>query len=132
MELKVGMYVRLDRDQGIRKLVNYNYGVFDLDEPIYTEFGAICFTIRENSKDILEASFNIIDLIEKGDYVNGKTIVDIGCLINGTKKGTKAIDYYITPNALCYFENDDIRSVVTKEEFEKIEYLIRGEENGNN
>lgn len=67
---------------------------------------------------------NIIDLIEVGDYVNGKKIVDVGCLTNGPRKGTKVIDYYITPSAVSYLENEDIKSIVTKEQFENMEYRI--------
>lgn len=73
---------------------------------------------------IINASHNIIDLIEVGDYVNGKKIVDVGYLINGPRKGTKVIDYYITPSAVSYLENEDIKSVITHEQIEQMEYRI--------
>lgn len=79
---------------------------------------------QKQGYDVINASYNIIDLISVGDYVNGKKIVDVGCLTNGPRKGTKVIDYYITPSAVSYLKNEDIKSVVTKEQFEYMEYRI--------
>lgn len=74
-------------------------------------------------KDIKSHSFNIIDLIEEGDYVNGNEI---------------ALEAP-NPDPLCdpiygYFdrygelvgiiENEDIKSIVTKEQFKAIEYEV--------
>lgn len=72
-------------------------------------------------EDIKSHSFNIIDLIEEGDYVNGNEI---------------ALEAP-NPDPLCdpiygYFdrygelvgiiENEDIKSIVTKEQFKSVEY----------
>ena len=74
-------------------------------------------------KDIKSHSFNIIDLIEEGDYVNGNEI---------------ALEAP-NPDPLCdpiygYFdrygelvgiiENEDIKSIVTKEQFKSLEYEV--------
>ena len=74
-------------------------------------------------KDIKSHSFNLIDLIEEGDYVNGNEI---------------ALEAP-NPDPLCdpiygYFdrygelvgiiENEDIKSIVTKEQFKSIEYEV--------
>lgn len=74
-------------------------------------------------EDIKSHSFNIIDLIEEGDYVNGNEI---------------ALEAP-NPDPLCdpiygYFdrygelvgiiENEDIKSIVTKEQFKAIEYEV--------
>ena len=74
-------------------------------------------------KDIKSHSFNIIDLIEEGDYVNGNEI---------------ALEAP-NPDPLCdpiygYFdrygelvgiiENEDIKSIVTKEQFKSAEYEV--------
>lgn len=80
--------------------------------------------LDEIKSHIVKASYNIIDLIQAGDYVNGKKIVDVGCLTNGPREGTKVIDYYITPSAVSYLENEDIKSIVTKEMYQKMEYRI--------
>ena len=74
-------------------------------------------------EDIKSHSFNIIDLIEEGDYVNGNEI---------------ALEAP-NPDPLCdpiygYFdrygelvgiiENEDIKSIVTKEQFKSAEYEV--------
>ena len=129
--MKVGDYVRfktLSREIKIGKVIEIiapdknsmrKYCVYDLDN-------------NEVTVDdyIIKSSPNIIDLIEVGDYVNGQKIVDIGCLTNGPRKGTKVIDYYITPNAVSYLENEDIKSVITHEQMEQMAYKVN--ENGNN
>ena len=74
-------------------------------------------------EDIKSHSFNLIDLIEEGDYVNGNEI---------------ALEAP-NPDPLCdpiygYFdrygelvgiiENEDIKSIVTKEQFKSVEYEV--------
>ena len=74
-------------------------------------------------KDIKRHSFNLIDLIEEGDYVNRNEI---------------ALEAP-NPDPLCdpiygYFdrygelvgiiENEDIKSIVTKEQFERMKYEV--------
>ena len=122
MKLEPNMYVRTK--DGIILKVN------DIED-IYTTdniFVGMCIYDNEghfiNDVEITKASHNIIDLIEVGDYVNCKKIVDVGCLINGPRKGTKVIDYYITPSAVSYLENEDIKSIVTKEQFSSMEYRL--------
>lgn len=126
MKLEVGMYIRTDK-VGIKKIYKidnnktkykYLYKLKNQDGDGCIDLGVLC----ENN--IIKASYNIIDILEVGDYANGKKIVDVGCLINGPRKGTKVIDYYITPSAVSYLENEDIKSVVTKELFELAEYRI--------
>lgn len=152
MKLEVGMYVRTDKgfiaqikefkyhytkgnrlvDSCSIKEVIENYLLLDGNQ---CEFiGSIdysippCYPSDEEldkiKRHIVKTSHNIIDLIKVGDYVNGKKIVDVGCLTNGPREGTKVIDYYITPSAVSYLENKDIKSVVTKELFENINYRI--------
>ena len=132
MKLEVGKFIRTP--YGIRKIVNITkddgYGkpkvrVIELDRHLNTpyKFDYIFYT-DENVIKKCKASYNIIDLIEVGDYVNSKKIVDVGCLINGPRKGTKVIDYYITPSAVSYLENEDIKSVITHEQIEQMAYKV--------
>ena len=118
MKLEVGMYCynKVNRKLGIGKIKRF--GINNNVLIIYKN------NIELVSKGNVIASFNIIDLISVGDYVNGKKIVDVGCLTNGPIEGTKVIDYYITPSAVSYLENEDIKSIVTKELFEIAEYRI--------
>ena len=127
MGLEVGMYVRTK--YGIRKITNigkdkgYNKSrikVIELDEYVYTKykFNYIFYTDEKVIKDIKKASFNIIDLIEVGDYVNGERIDSIqdGKLLNSNN-----LDGWLVDIALC---NEDVKSIVTKEQFESISYKL--------
>lgn len=122
MKLEVGMYVRLVNDVEDIVVINKIANVFETT--ILTENDGSIYQGEYTKENVIKASYNIIDLIEVGDYVNSKKIVDVGCLINGPRKGTKVIDYYITPSAVSYLENKDIKSIVTKEQFKNMEYRI--------
>lgn len=67
--------------------------------------------------DIVSHSSNIIDLIQEGDYVNGELIIEIDKMDN--KK--------IIGNETCYMEEQDIKSIVTHEQFKAIEYKVEKE-----
>ena len=122
MKLEVGMYIRT-KDGIIARIkeIDNNERLYLNQKSIYTDDYKHDLII---DYEVIKASYNIIDILEVGDYVNGKKIVDVGCLTNGPRKGTKVIDYYITPSAVCYLENEDIKSIVTKEQFENMEYRI--------
>lgn len=69
---------------------------------------------------IKKYSQNIIDLIEKGDYVNGKEII---MNLEKSKKWYNSEDDFVTAKGYTYNE-DEIKSIVTKEQFKNREYLI--------
>ncbi len=127
-EIKVGEYVRT-KDGYIGKLVEYipnalNYLKIDIgreirhcddsfDNFIYTRYG---FQLKH--------SHSIIDLIEVGDYVNGKKIEQIECFSADNKK---ALFYDLDMPmqvGLRFFTEDDIKSIVTKEQFKEMEYKV--------
>lgn len=64
--------------------------------------------------DFIKASHNIIDLIEVGDYVNGELVEYIE--VDSYK------DYVINSGYWC--KQKDIKSIVTKEQFESISYEV--------
>ena len=70
-----------------------------------------------NDVEIIKSSPNIIDLIEVGDYVNGGLVEQVN------------EDYIIV--ALPDYEdwqtitNDDIKTIVTNEQFERMMYNVR-------
>lgn len=74
--------------------------------------------------DILKASKNIIDLIQTGDYVNGYKVVDIvkgfKVLIDKLELNTCDGNYY-----LKQFIDNQIKSIVTKEQFESMAYEVK-------
>ena len=71
MEIKVGEYVRLARNQGINKIIDEDDdGFLILDEIIADEYGDECFEIslQDVDKEITKHSFNLIDLLEVRRY----------------------------------------------------------------
>ena len=85
--------------------------------------------------DIIKHSKNIIDLIEVGDYVNGELVVDIfefyETLDDGTEKycGRKLLTQYRMAqfkgtDSKYYIYQNDIQSIVTKEQFKSMEYRL--------
>ena len=65
--------------------------------------------------DIIKSSPNIIDLIEVGDYVNGKLVSYIG---------SDCIEVYWYKDEMEWLEQEDIISIVTKEQFSQMEYKV--------
>lgn len=61
--------------------------------------------------EVLKASHNIIDLIEVGDYVNGYEV-------------TSKDQFLGFGNHDWYMINDEIKSIVTKEQFESMSYKV--------
>ena len=68
-----------------------------------------------HSKKVIKASHNIIDLIEVGDYVNGNEIYKISWDSLGLILETT--DYF-------KLREKDIKSILTKEQFESLEYKV--------
>lgn len=115
-KLNVGDYVRI-KNSGINKITSILDNEIRFDEkPIFSDGECIgykwCY-----KEDIIKSSPNIIDLIEVGDYVNG-------CWINEIKDGKPYHEDYNDPFYSYYIENEDIKSVVTKEQFENISYKV--------
>ena len=128
-EIKVGEYVRT-KEGYIGKLVEYisnalNYLKIDIgreiihcdnsrDNFIYTRYGFQ-----------LEHSPNIIDLIEVGDYVNGKEvkhIADFEGIEQPIRKVIFVDETHLIPGETA--EDKDIKTIVTKEMMESISYKV--------
>lgn len=99
-EIKVGEYIRT-KDGCIFKATEYWLGE--------------CYSDRVNIK---KHSPNIINLIEEGDYVNGKLIhkVDI--------RENSAYIYYGNGKTFCDYQ---IKDIVTKEQFNQMKYIVGDE-----
>ena len=124
MKLEVGMYVRtkggfIDKIISFKSTISNDY--VELEDEYYA-----------NKKDILKASNNIIDLIEVGDYVNGYKVVEIGdlsCYDNRIGSKYIEIDFNVENDNEHWCEditlqNPDIKSIVTKEQFESMQYKV--------
>lgn len=126
MELKEGMYVRTEKgkitkiDRKVDDITNYYFGCFECDNYINVNGDEFI-----SEYEILKASHNIIDLIEVGDYVNGCKVVNINYDLNYDEDIVESItifDYSIEEKDILH--NDDIKSIVTKEQFESISYEV--------
>ena len=122
MKLEEGMYVRLDRCQGIAKIDEYDDDIkrFKLDKVIYDEYVEETFVLDES--DIIKASENMIDLIEDGDYVNGYLVTFVY-----KPDGDKVFRIELERDTLkghIISKSEQIKSVVTKEQFESIKYEV--------
>ena len=117
-----GDYVRTKH--GIEKITDIKEWVnFQGYEKIITTDKNQYETLYEQS-EIIKSSPNIIDLIEVGDYVNGKKVVDKQ--YHYTDK-----DNYDMGEWCIFYENVAlgdyqyyIKSIVTKEQFSCMEYKI--------
>lgn len=120
--MNVGDYVRT-KYGNIGKITNLNKQFSQVE---YQDNQTRCDT---NESNILKSSPNIIDLIEVGDYVNGYPVAKI---YKSTNKDIGRVIEYETDNVGGYeYEAEDLWechiksiSIVTKEQFESMEYKI--------
>lgn len=127
MKLEVGMYVRtkycgICDEIAIRKIIKIdkiNNNWFYIDKnvcDIYKDY-----TNKINTVNVEKASFDIIDILEVGDYVNGYKIGYIDDC-----KGAMREFYYDYENSnedVGHWE-EEIKSVITHEQIEQISYRI--------
>ena len=111
MEIQVGEYIRtLD---GIKKIVKINEGKLSTYYGKYIVFPEYKNSKSINIKNILKHDFDIRKLIEEGDYINGckfQEIIGNTIFIFGIRSGIL---------------EEDIKSVVTKEQFQAMEYEVK-------
>lgn len=113
--MKIGDYVRTN-DGYINKIkkVNQWNALVDARDLFGEE-------INIANNEIIKSSPNIIDLIEIGDIVNYEQL-NGGVVLN--KKDDSIDTWSILPNSL---KNEDIKSVITKEQLKNCMYKV-GEE----
>src|SRR5574344_581733 len=105
--MEINDYVRT-KDGMIYK--NYGEGENYFEEIIYVSKDHCPYdSIKKDN--ISKASFNLIDLIEIGDYVNGSKVIDI--------RTDEELEIGVESDNLIYhyIQNKDIKSVLTKEQF---------------
>lgn len=130
-KIEVGEYIRT-KDGRIDKVDRYS-----IASCVYHCKNGMCIdeceTVGIPISDIKKHSPNIIDLIEVGDYVNGYKILDIAdsiyknskrILIYRNEKEKYEKWMYIQEYDGKIHTQDDIKSIVTKEQFKIIEYEI--------
>lgn len=119
MELKEGMYVRTNT--AIHKIFkideNKTVWKYKCDKKDTGEWDGSYEYILIKKEQVLKASFDIIDLLQPGDYVNGKEVLDINII-------HKELHINTENDILCIIKERDIKSIVTKERFKSMEYEV--------
>ena len=123
MKLEVGMYVRIEK--GIYKInyfINNNY----TQKFTYIDNKGVSNILEE--KEIIKASHNIIDLIQAGDYVNGLRVEKskYGELYTSYTYmgGDIGLQQETYTTFLKDYEEDDVYSILTREQFENMSYKV--------
>ena len=110
-------YVKINKIKEIEEKENCLH-IWLEDEDLITE------------KYLIKASHNIIDLIEVGDYVNGSKVVDISIIGKDREKWVWVEQMEDTDNKYgddyVGYNNEQIKSIVTKEQFESMKYSLEG------
>lgn len=116
MKLEVGMYVRID---GF--ITRIDHIKESSSGTTYIQFKQPNGMIARINSNLLEKepNHNIIKLLEVGDYVNDYRIVGI---CKNRPSLCVEIKCGINVNKLIY--EKDIKSIVTKEQFEAVEYKV--------
>ena len=117
----IGRVKRIEFDKNDKDLKWY---VFDKKEPNIN----IIREIHINKPYIINHSKQVIDLIEVGDYVNGREVKHIA-MFEGFPDYPKLIfvdETHLIPDDTC--ENDEIQTILTKESYMANCYKVGGED----
>ena len=113
--LKIGEYTRINGKIGKVKDIVLNGNNYE-DSGIYLENEKFILGKEEIYK--LKSSYNIIDLIEVGDYVNGLLVTRIYFDEEANKK------YLNLYGSVSEWEEEDIKTILTKEQYENNCYKV--------
>lgn len=115
---KNGYIIRVDENTIIFNL-GYKEQYVDMET---TKYGFTC------EEEIVKHSKQLIDLIEVGDIVNGREVKHIA-MFEGFPDYPKLIfvdETHLIPDDTC--ENDEIRTILTKEQYMANYYKVGGED----
>ena len=131
MKLEVGQFARL-KSGYICKIININ----DFREP-NMKYGVEANYLKDvmfiGDDDIVKASYNIIDILEVGDYANGYYISkiwekdEITHYVNETPIKRKEREIVIQApsyGGIEILKNEDIKLVITHEQMEQMAYKV--------
>ena len=124
MKLEEGMYVRTKVGK-IAKIINKYDNSGSLHNENFVWVLDDSSVLALHSQKAVKASYNLIDLIEKGDYVNGYLVKDIDYAFDDVvmnNKNARRVPY-IDCNKNNYIK--DIKSIVTKEQFNSVKYEVK-------
>ena len=121
--MRVGDYVRTHKGH-IARIVKITDATITCDKTVYPmkNYGYEKRIYKENIKRLgVKSSPNIIDLIEVGDYVNGKKVIKVWEEPFGEFAGQI---FTILEGEETAPTIREIKSIVTKEQIERMEYKI--------
>lgn len=124
-KINIGMYVRTKDGIIDKVIIDYNGHCAN---PNCKHKHISCAKNYYDEDNVVKASYSIIDILEKGDYVNGSEILDFKYeFIEENDNFTNFA--VVTEN--CYLENTDswiieknIKSVITHEQMEQMAYKV--------
>lgn len=102
MKPEVGMYARIKEGK-----------IFKINET--NVVGKNYYLDIRETREIIKASYNIIDILEVGDYVNGNEIYRINW---------DSLGLILETTNYSKLREKDIKSIVTKEQFEQMAYKV--------
>ena len=120
MELKEDMYVRYTRGMINGYVPPRIAKIVDCSD---NDLVAISNSQVILKSDVIKASDDLIDLIEEGDYVNGVEV--IGKEFDNFNK--EYLQCGVGDYVICTFEVKDIKTILTKEQFESQKYIVESE-----
>ena len=113
-KIEVGEYVRTDNGK-IHKVIDIEKGSIKI-KSLYKEWIGLCCIVKHSKQ--------LIDLIEVGDYVNGKFVIATDNRINDNGEKVILIENYDEWTDDGVISNKDIKSIVTHEQFNSIKYEV--------
>ena len=128
LELRENMYVRT-KDGIIAKVDYIDDNTIFFDKELYRTYGdSIDFLEKDNLERIVKASYSVIDILKKGDYVNGSKVIDISIIGKDKEKWVWVEQMEDTDNKYgddyVGYNNEQIKSIVTKEQMEQMAYKV--------
>ena len=124
MEIEVGEYMR--NEDGyiwqIKETKDLDNIFIDEDEKVKEIAGETVFG-DDVIVEITKHSKNIIDLVEVGDYVNGRLVLQVDYKNKNVCLLIPLTDTLANTNIMWY-GYEDIKTIITREQFESIEYKV--------
>ena len=116
MELKEGMSVRT-KDGFIDKVINDYKGC--CNSPNCNCKHVSCEHNYYDEENIIKASYNLIDLIEVGDYVNGNKVTE-----EMIKMRDEQGVFGLPDKHRVFIDEIKVKNIVTKEMFDSVKYEV--------
>ena len=118
MELKVGMYVRTKK--GIGRVTEYTkHESWGYIVKVLGQYSCYTHTSNGELSDVIKASYNLIDLIEVGDYVNGDKVTE-----EMIKMRDKQGVFGLPDKHRVFIDEIKVKNIVTKEQFAFVKYEV--------